>query len=120
MTDPGVSPEQPSAHLISDAVTQRGVHILPSVTRPSEVKFAGTWQSFVSVSHSEEQDSVPDQRLHHDAEDSPDVAVQEEAQAEVGVLSFFLLPSLSLLLLLHPFLPPVLHLLLRRPVSLPI
>lgn len=35
--------------------------------------------SYLSVSHSEEQDLVPDQRLYQDAEDGSDVALQEEA-----------------------------------------
>ncbi|TKS75336.1 Unconventional myosin-VI [Collichthys lucidus] len=35
----------------------------------------------------EEQDFVPDQRLYQDAEDSPDVAVQEEAQASSTVMT---------------------------------
>lgn len=38
------------------------------------------------MSYSEEQDSVPGQRLHPDAENSPDVALQEETQTSVGVL----------------------------------
>lgn len=36
---------------------------------------------------SEEQDLVPGQRLHHDPEDSEDVALQEEAQTSVGVVT---------------------------------
>ena len=37
---------------------------------------------FFSVVHSEKQDLVSDRRLYPDAEDRPDVALQEEAQAK--------------------------------------
>lgn len=36
---------------------------------------------------SEEQDPVPGRRLHHDPEDGEDVALQEEAQTSVGVVT---------------------------------
>lgn len=58
--------------------------------------------SYLSVSHSEEQDLVPDQRLYQDAEDGSDVALQEEAQASVGVLSSCLPVFLSLFLSFYP------------------
>lgn len=74
---------------VSDEVRARLVfgQLQKPPTRPSEVRSLFI-VSFLFVSCSEEQDFVPDQRLYPDAEDCSDVAVQEEAQASVGVLSF--------------------------------
>lgn len=75
---------------------------------------SGVCSSSSSVCHSEEQDSVSNQRLHPDAEDGPDVALQEEAQTAVGSFPFpallltppftpFPSPRLTLPVFLHPF-----------------
>lgn len=69
----------------------------------SEVKVPISFCFFSAVCHSEEQDPVSNQRLHPDAEDGPDVALQEETQTTVGFLLSFLRSSL---LLFFPSLRP--------------
>lgn len=78
-------------------------------TAPSVVLFSCSSSTGSVLCCSEEQDLVPGRRLHHHAEDGPDVALQEEAQASVGSsLMSDLLVLVSAWCTLYAATPPVL------------